>query len=83
MKTVDRPWETWKLDKQFLKSLFKHNTERPDETLDRVLTNICDSLGVENNLLEFIPKHPFPAEDLVKGLGSLVRLAVVRSTTYS
>jgi hypothetical protein len=82
-KIVNRPWETWNLDKQFLRALSRHNTDQPDQTLNRVVANICDNLEVRASLLAFIPEGPFPARDLVKALGSLVGLAVVRSIVYS
>jgi hypothetical protein len=78
-----RPWETWNLDKQFLRALSRHNTNRPDQALNQVVANICDNLGVRDSLLAFIPEDPFPARGFVKAVGSLVELAVVRSIVYS
>jgi len=75
---VDRPWEIWELDKMFLKSLCAHYRAHPASTLEQDFNEIGKGLEAGKDLLEVVPKSPFPTHNLFTALGCLIKLGVVR-----
>jgi hypothetical protein len=77
------PWnENWTLDDKFLKDMEKWKIRHPDSTLSNVMKNITDAVTQRKDFLNLIPDAPFPARSLVKGLGYLLALGVVRPLAF-
>jgi hypothetical protein len=71
-------WDPWELDSKFFDAMSQWTIDHPETTLDRVLDNICIGIDAGKDLLDLIPDNPFPARSLVKALGCLIKLGVVR-----
>ncbi|KAG6864414.1 hypothetical protein C0991_009685, partial [Blastosporella zonata] len=71
-----KPWEDWKLDKTFFRSLSLYTSRHPETRLDRVLNNICDGLEEHKTLFDLLPDNPFPARGMIGALAHLVKLGI-------
>ncbi|KAG6816851.1 hypothetical protein H0H87_002337 [Tephrocybe sp. NHM501043] len=76
-QSVQPPWEAWKLDKTFFRTLAQYNASHPETTLDCVLDGIRTGLENHQPLFNLIPDAPFPARGLVGALAHLIKLGVV------
>ncbi|KDR84278.1 hypothetical protein GALMADRAFT_705551 [Galerina marginata CBS 339.88] len=71
---VPTPWESWKLDQDFLSQVYSWNVTHPENTLNRILSATSASLERHDVLLELIPDGFIPIRGLIKALAHLVNL---------
>jgi hypothetical protein len=60
----------------------KWKRRHPDSTLLNVMKNINDAVTQGKDFLNVIADAPFPARSLMKGLGYLLALGVVRPFSF-
>jgi hypothetical protein len=71
------PWQAWTLDQDFLRQFYEWNESHPENTLDRILNDICTSIDRHKDLMGLVPDGPIPFRGFAKALAHLMKLGAV------